>query len=141
MTDISTRLLAALDEAEKRAREAFEGATGWGGQPMSGRWYQNTDGHGGGNVEDETGGVVVHDEGMPTVEQAEHIASWDPNTVLRLIARDRALLAEHARVEPGYCQRCTPDEELPEPHRWWMQHPCRTVQLTAEFWLGDSRAR
>ncbi|MFJ9847519.1 DUF6221 family protein [Kitasatospora sp. NPDC101155] len=37
-------------------------------------------------------GPVIYDEGSPTDEQAQHIALWDPQAVLRRVTADRQLL-------------------------------------------------
>ena len=50
-------------------------------------------------VVDSHGNVVVHDEGAPSWEEAEHIAHQDPARTLRDIEHKRAILAAHAPVD------------------------------------------
>ena len=45
---------------------------------------------------DDDGANVVHDEGVPTFEQAEHIAANDPNSALRRCTLVRAMML-HAK--------------------------------------------
>lgn len=86
-TDPLAWVRAEMDAAEKVA-EAARGDS-------DGVW--SVDGHphyDGCRIEDERGDVVVYDEGVPTAEQANHMARHDPAAVLRRIAADRKLLDE-----------------------------------------------
>ncbi|MBV6697468.1 hypothetical protein KV557_10060 [Kitasatospora aureofaciens] len=75
------------------------------------------------------GGPLVYDEGTPTGPQARHISLWDPQSVLRRVAADRRILAEHKIVRvlgwaadwQDSCAICGS-----------FQVPCRTVRLLAE---------
>lgn len=100
MDELIAWLRQQLDEDERVARAATEGA--------SGRWRRITNGTGGGVSYDDgpddwpvwsTNGVVVYDEGFPTKPQAEHIARWDPARVLREVEAKRLILSEHAGVD------------------------------------------
>jgi hypothetical protein len=89
--DIRKQLIEALKAVEDLAREAahtwVDGSTGvWKAQPDS--YHSDL------IVDEGNGEIVVYDEGRPTSAQALHIARWDPSTVLRLIERDRQLLAD-----------------------------------------------
>ncbi len=78
-----------LNADEWVAREAAD-AKGWLLVQLGPEWVAR-----GGSVEDlETGSTVVHDEGMPTHAQAEHIARHDPARVLRDVASKRRILTE-----------------------------------------------
>lgn len=84
MSDLHQRLRVALDQAERRVRAAGGDHPTW---HVCDGWY---------SVLDDAGDVVVYDEGMPSGDQAEHIAAWDPARVLVLVDRDRALLDAYA---------------------------------------------
>jgi hypothetical protein len=60
-----------INEDERLAREA------------GGTWHQTDPERETGRIEDESGEVVVYDEGSPNGWQAEHIARHDPARVLR----------------------------------------------------------
>jgi hypothetical protein len=88
-------------------------------------------------VYDSAGDPVVYAEGSPSVEQAAHIALNDPAAVLRRVALDRQILAEHApggmaeerdETECRTCSGPTPGFSGSWPAEW----PCRTVLLLAE---------
>lgn len=59
---------------------------------------------------------------------AQHIARWDPSTVLKLIQRDRALLAAHVPRSRSRINCCFSDG-----HFW----PCPEIKAAAEFWLSQ----
>ena len=80
---------------------------------------------------------VVYDEGWPSGDQAQHIALHDPAAVLRRVAADRQILAEHAN-DSGDCAACgRPSEETNSRGFAFFAEvpwPCRTVRLLAEAW-------
>lgn len=88
MDDLVAWLTAQLDEDERLARSAV-GVKGWCDELCTGRWRT---GPGGVGVEDDEYNIIVHDEGMPTAEQSEHIARHDPDAVLADIAAKRAIV-------------------------------------------------
>lgn len=93
--DLDAWLRVQLDEDERVAEAARHGAVG--------RWEQGGAGYNGATVEYEGhpdgwpshaagDGVVVYDEGVPSREQARHIARWDPARALGDIAADRRII-------------------------------------------------
>jgi hypothetical protein len=120
VSDIAARLEKVLDRIERIAREA------------SGHRWQAVRG-------DKLGDSWVLDETSHLLETetptAEHIVLHDPESVLRRVAADRQILAEHAN-DGGDCSTCgRPSEEtngrghaFHETVDW----PCRTVLLLAE---------
>ena len=87
---------ARIADDERIARDAATG-TSWGGMKTGPEWVALR-----GAVEDaESGGTIVHDEGMPTSAQAEHIARHDPARALRDVAAKRLLFAKQAPVIDG----------------------------------------
>jgi hypothetical protein len=137
MPDVAAWLAARLAEVEATARAAIpEGGTGkWpfrcqhkntiGPIPYSHDLCARLDC-------DE---ITIYDEGGHSVEQAEHIAAWDPATVLRHVAAERELLEMHSReIEPEwdgkpYCGGCGDGERY---HR--MPWPCETLLNRARAW-------
>lgn len=101
MTDTSALrafIEARLADDERMANEAASGRS-WGNLAIGPRWVTAC-ADCSGSVEDaDSGGTIVHDEGMPTAEQAQHIARHDPARVLREVAAKRAILALIERVE------------------------------------------
>lgn len=95
MSDPVAWLSNRLDEVEALAKSAASCGDTW------------THNKGGGNPHLITGSrsdayrnsVVVYDEGAPSEAQADHIATFDPAMVLRLVAATRALLELHERWE------------------------------------------
>ncbi|MEU8334830.1 DUF6221 family protein [Micromonospora tulbaghiae] len=81
-------------------------------------------------VLDAAGEVIVHDEGSPTREQADHIALNDPKQILADVAADRAIAAEHAIEYPdtefAYCAVCHDHDRHDAAAA-----PCRTLRLLA----------
>ena len=69
-----------MNERELVARNSCQPGAVWTAHPGTGL------------VEDEEFVVVVYDEGQPTETQAAHIAYWDPDRVVRLIAALRRAL-------------------------------------------------
>jgi hypothetical protein len=116
-------LRRALDRAEQGAHEA-------GGDP----WTTATHPSETVAVYDSAGDPVVYAEGSPSVEQAAHIAANSPALVLRRVALDRQILAEHEpeTFDPGHCAVCL--TERISDQSWWEADawPCRTVLLIAE---------
>jgi hypothetical protein len=119
-------LRQALDRAEQGAQEA-------GGDP----WTTATHPSETVAVYDSAGDPVVYAEGSPSVEQAAHIAANSPAAMLRRVALDRQILAEHApggmaeerdETECRTCSGPTPGFSGSWPAEW----PCRTVLLLAE---------
>jgi hypothetical protein len=90
MDDLIAWVRDVHDQIEQLARAAAE-ELGWATSPGTGRWKADA-----GEVLDAgvTGDApnVISNEGIPTWEQAEHIALWDPATVLRKIQSERKIL-------------------------------------------------
>lgn len=138
MSDLSTRLLAALDEAERKARAATPGP-----------WAKPYDGADDGWLIHNARGteyvltvsVVYSGRAEP---DAEHIASWDPNTVLRLIARDRALLTAYERADryvAEHVEQCGENLCSCREYVTWTATASAlrmVLGAAAEFWLGDT---
>jgi hypothetical protein len=110
--DIRKQLIEALDEAERQAHEAR-------GRIVGGNWDVSRHHRRLAQVV-ERGALIA--ENLPD-EIAEHIARWDPSTVLRLIERDRRLLGETLGQ--------LADDAADETARWHLD------QLAA-LWLGSS---
>lgn len=82
--------------------------------------------------------VLSAEEVGPAV--AGHIAMHDPAAVLRRVAADRQILAEHAN-DRGDCRVCAGEADYSddaEGNREWHRSaelwPCQTVRLLAEAW-------
>jgi hypothetical protein len=118
MSDLVERLRAALDEAEKLAQAIPEGERDW---LPSATWFTDMLHPMQSQLRERPGWLPVITE-----EDIAHIARWDPDTVLRLVERDRALLARYEAVI---------DIELA-----WAQVEILhgEVERAAEFWLGDN---
>jgi hypothetical protein len=93
-----TFLRARYDEIERIARAA-QGET-------DGRWTQVDPNREPGRVEDDKG-VVVYDEGLPTEEQARHIAAHDPHSERVHITALRKIVV---KAEQAYDRRDAGDE-------------------------------
>lgn len=112
MRDLHGWITQQIDEAQRSA----EAARGQG----DGRWHHDAS-YPNGYVYD--GGVqpVVYDEGTPSAEEAEHIAAWDPATVLRRCEADRKILARHTLnpdaiwYEAAMCHGCGTEDEMCYP--------------------------
>ncbi len=153
MLDLAACFAEALDRAEQLARAAgrkpwsinhhecdstCDGPCEWATACVDGSC---------GHCVIEADDMRIYDEGGHDASQAAHIVAWQPQTVLRLVARDRATLADHRRVEPddptrlldelrgGWCARCIPDD-TPDA-TLLMPWPCPTVQSVAAFWLPN----
>lgn len=112
-------LLAALDRAETTAHGATPGP--WeaeGDDPTDDEVYTAHDGEHG----DLYGQMVAFTRGPGSHANMLHIAAFNPAVVLRMVAADRQLLAQHA---PGLLGECTED------HR---DSPCPTVLNRAKAW-------
>lgn len=88
MDDLTAFLAARYDEAWARAEAAKLGTKG--------QWGPRLDESIGGHLLDDSGEVVVYDEGSPSEAQFDHIADMDPARRQRDITLKRAILAEHA---------------------------------------------
>jgi hypothetical protein len=126
--DIRKQLIEALDQAETTGETKLRRSAGAMRPHRSGPSMASR----------KDGSIVVDDphpelssgscraawNGEPTrTEMAEHIARWDPSTVLRLIERDRRLLGETLGQ--------LADDAADETARWHLD------QLAA-LWLGSS---
>lgn len=125
--DLAAFIADRYDEAEALAKAASHGTKG--------KWAGRLDEALGGHLLDDSGEVVVYDEGAPSDCQFDHIAANDPAHRLADIKLKRAVLATHARVESMLveCGTCHESEEgwaATVPVQW----PCATVrQLGTEF--------
>lgn len=88
---------ARIAEDQQVAREATAGQS-WSREPHSGRWRSAKHGCDWGAVDDETGGVIVFDEGAPSEAQAAHIARHDPARALREVTAVEVVLAFRQRL-------------------------------------------
>lgn len=88
--DLTQRITAAMDEAEKLADAAIDDMTEsdyFAGDDSPAAWTLGV-----------TGGL-----GGPV---GEHAAFWSPDRVLALIAADRRVLARHQPVDKGRVESC-----------------------------------
>jgi hypothetical protein len=92
----------------------------------------------------QTDDMVCNADDAP--DYADHIAAWDPETVLRHVAASRKILELHGQMDPvsaearvyplktDFCDVCVNwdegDYEGPPPVAW----PCDTVKLLAQMW-------
>jgi hypothetical protein len=130
--DLVAFLRARLDDDERVACAATEG-DGWQTQrPLSGRWTPGDGVPGSGSVEDETGDIVVYDEGSPSEAQAAHIARHDPARVLREVEAKRRIVDLHAG--PHECS--TYDHRGDVDACTWVIEPeeCSTLRLLASVY-------
>jgi hypothetical protein len=121
-----------IDWLRRQLDEDEEAARGAGGSTPSGRWAREAYGC----VIDAKQRLVVYGEGTPTREEVEHIARHDPARVLREVEAFRKIVDEHAPMADGYCQRCSQDEEQPQPDGWFVRSPCTTIKLLAAIFSG-----
>jgi hypothetical protein len=130
--DTVERLRAVLDRAEQKARAATEGPWKVDNEAYTEAIY----------AADGTAVVAGGRWGgeasvFESTEDALHISSWDPNTVLRLVERDRALLG--AFEESAEAHEGTPRAETVKMLRHHRMITLRVqVERAAEFWLGDT---
>jgi hypothetical protein len=146
MTDLVERLRAALDRTKQKARAATEGPWKVDNEAYAEAIY----------AADGTAVVAGGRWGgeasvFESTEDALHIASWDPNNVLRLIERDRALVMEYEALkslieeenrgrEDGIVSWLantgdTRDGWLRAGRLLALQHG---VERAADFWLRDT---
>lgn len=92
MTDLVSRLLAAIDERDTKARAAIAHAGG-------GTWYVSVKGDGDVRVEDTGSCVALGPYGGGLYDEGPHMVANDPDSVLRLCQAHRDIVAryEHAR--------------------------------------------
>jgi hypothetical protein len=137
MTDLAARLTEALDRAE----QALAGCgTDWA-TDSGGDWL--TFGNAPGAV--PVSGYV-YDESLDGAAIAAHMVAWQPAVVLRLITRDRALLAANASTDRNvadHVARCGPDlcgcrDYLATTTT--LQMLTTAVQAAAKFWLPEEPA-
>lgn len=141
MDDLYVRLQKALDEAEERAKS------------FSTRSWRSVSGEYGpglktGHDDEETWSRECNPQvwrcddeadGCPDIArqwlaEAEHIARWDPSTVLRLIERDRNLLEAYDDARAADAGNPLIDEVRLLALR-------RELDRAAEFWLTDTEER
>lgn len=143
MADAVAWLVAELDRVEELARAACP-ARGPvpGGEVWSVEEYVPSS-----SDAVQTGAWVVTgpdgENGVAFVQgdrRARHIVRHDPAVVLRRVAADRQILAEHAN-DRGDCRVCAGEADYSddaEGNREWHRSaelwPCRTVLLLAEAW-------
>jgi hypothetical protein len=134
-SDLVSRLSEALDEAEALARSAFaehnqaeaEWTEIWSGAVQLGPHEEL---------------LITNDSGV-----SRHIARWDPQAVLRLVAAHRNLVRLHERIwiHPGaeyfndahltkepmpVCASCVPETQFRRENSW----PCRSLTAIAASW-------
>lgn len=120
-------LTAALARAEETAKVATAGPW-WVEDTSPRRWGDERDAE----VASAKGRLAVLPYDKSGGLNAEHVALHDPAAVMRRVAADRQILAEHARVAWGvFCLRCAEDGG---PERGPAAYPCRTVLLLAQAW-------
>lgn len=121
MSDLIDSLRAALDAAEAGARKALV----W--PPDPGKWTAGYRDDGWAVTVSTAERTLIVADRLGT-ECAEHIAAWCPATVLRLVARDRQLIADYEEAEAYYSANLTaPAGEL---------HGLGTaLKAAAAFWL------
>jgi hypothetical protein len=149
MSDLVERLRAALDEAEQKARAATPGP--WRYNPAK-QWLveenparrqlaallnRGEEFVGAGPLDDTICVASTGEVDEPqSMADARFIASWDPNTVLRLVKRDRALLEHYERIREG---RDSAETTTGRTIRTVQLEPLAVeVERAAEFWLGDN---
>jgi hypothetical protein len=75
------------------------------------------------------------------IAEAEHMARWDPSTVLRLVQRDRDLLAEYelAVKERAFAMNRTHvDADQPYLQSAAVESALKfAIDLAARFWIGE----
>lgn len=141
MDDLYVRLQKALDEAEKRVKACSPGP-----------WRVNDSEYAEAILDAEDRDIVSGGRWggeariFDSDEDAQHIARWDPSTVLRLIERDRDLLRDHTwsvvwkpvQGDPVWgdcCSWCSLTASSP------VRAPCAEIERAAEFWLTDTEER
>lgn len=113
MTTLHERLLAAISERERLAREATPG-------PWHQSWSYDADEHGNADDSTEKHGVMGPDardpedrtwetvvaDGLPREADAAHIAANDPATVLRECDAWRRIVERHYPLPSSRCCAC-----------------------------------
>jgi hypothetical protein len=140
--DVRKQLVEALDQAEKLAKRA---ASLCGCHPPAPEWAFDPG--------DEEGRILVVDDPHPEARRklsrrwngtyeglfmAEHIARWDPSTVLRLIERDRALLAEFDKEMVWLDEETDPTVRVVVGGLLTAREG--EIKRAAAFWLGTPEA-
>ncbi len=130
MSDLVSRLLAAIEAKEQKAQKAIAAKNVHchvSSGPAGAEWTAYD-----GMVIGENEEPLWDCEGSDTLcmapEVAEHVACNDPAAVLRRCAADRRLLARHKPLELSretICEECSPGGFL-------VGWPCPTVQIFAE---------
>jgi hypothetical protein len=124
-------LLARIAEDEAVAQAAIrpEPVKGWSPPRVDdGRWATD---HGMYEERVEGIGITIYDEGGHSVEQAEHIARYDPARVLADCEAKRRIVALHGADKWGrFCLTCD-DEESDVPERCPVDYPCSTLRALA----------
>lgn len=133
---LAARLLAAIEETERLARDAVQETTG--------RWTSREVEWGVGTVvEDDCGALLLHVTYHGRNVQYPHIAHNDPDTVLRRCAADRRILDRHkphvietsrSNPQPVICDYCS---HVPDAVDW----PCPDVEDIVVAYRGESIRR
>jgi hypothetical protein len=128
-------LVAAHARAEELARAAREAEF-----MQCGVWEPRGpygDGQDRGNIRSELREDIFQDAELRW-EFVHHMALHHPVAVLRRVAAERELLAEHADEGARECRVCAPidwvAEERPGRYRYPADFPCRTMLLLAKGW-------
>lgn len=116
MDDLTAFIDARLDEDEAAAIAAGDGAA------ESARWRTREHPSDSGIVRDGQGAVVIYDEGVPSDEDAAHIARHDPDRALRDVAAKRAILALYDNPE-GYAYSVALERVVVQLATAWSDHP------------------
>lgn len=130
MDDLTAFVTARLDEDEAAAIAAGDGAA------ESARWRTREHPSDSGIVRDGQGAVVIYDEGVPSDEDAAHIARHDPDRALRDVAAKRAIVARHkplSGVGGMYCAWCSDDTDTASLNWRW---PCPDIRDLAAVYSG-----
>jgi hypothetical protein len=135
MTDVRQQLTEALDEVERIARAALADAPA----PWSVDLWANA-----GMLKNANGDDLWDCEGSPRLAMqaavATHAARWDPATVLRLVERDRALLATNVSAQASLDEKVRAFDSRKSGELIAATARCKAIteQLTAAaaFWVG-----
>lgn len=140
MTDLTSRITEALDQAERLARAATPGPWVTPGPDTIGQWM----------IYGEEWCVAeanVVEHGLPNLgpppdarqadANAAFIAANNPLAVLRSVAADRRVLERHAPKVRGSHVRlcawcCEPSDAFPE-----VEWPCEEIRDLADRWAVD----
>jgi hypothetical protein len=121
-----------LREALDAAQADAEAATAATGGP---HWHGSDSGLYSNDASNHPGPFLADAYGYTDPRVVAHVTRHDPAAVLRRIAADRKILAEHAEnpYDLGYCRTCTVHEDgwaVPVP----AELPCATIRNLAEGW-------